>query len=548
MKYTVKILLFCSIILIAQCNSVPPVSDSIKSDLEKNFAGCNFKCISGDCNNGEGTVEIEGKCFFARYKYIGSFKNGKPNGMGASYFLGDKMYEGEFKNGLPHGNVKLILDEGIGFEGSFRYGIKHGYGVEYIYNNKKLVKSYTGLWLNGNQEGLHYSKTNWGDKVYINERNYKNGQWNGPAKEYYIKDSSLYKYVGNYENCIRHGKGKIYLVSFKPGKEIPNIECEYKNGKKHGEWIYYVINWDSAIGKNIVNFRRFYNEDQIVKTQEYLLLKKKDGNGNYLRDANDERIIVGSYIWTESLFKNGKMHGLSKRYNNNGNGSIEYLTPYVNGKIHGKAITYSNNGDFIAITDEYVNGKKHGKSISYDKNGHISDWGITYYENGIAVKEVSDFFKGIYKNDRRYKGTWYEYDDVSKKRYKKFTGYKTKDGKKGTEFYERSGTKKFVGTWKGDWIYNTGTMYTAKGQRINRRLPRWPFFQACVREGKRRNWFKRNLKEGWTGEKYVSLLCVMYYGNVNLMYNGLVSKEHFKKTVAGETFIKICPGASRSLY
>jgi len=64
-------------------------------------------CISGDCENGEGTyVNSDGS------SYKGRWKNGKPDGRGTKIDADGKKYTGQFINGKANGTGTLYNPDG----------------------------------------------------------------------------------------------------------------------------------------------------------------------------------------------------------------------------------------------------------------------------------------------------------------------------------------------------------------------------------------------------------------------------------------------------
>ena len=60
------------------------------------------QCISGDCKNGWGKMDMG----YATYE--GQFKNGKPDGSGTMDYGEGNKYQGEWKNGVEHGRGLLF--------------------------------------------------------------------------------------------------------------------------------------------------------------------------------------------------------------------------------------------------------------------------------------------------------------------------------------------------------------------------------------------------------------------------------------------------------
>ena len=121
------------------------------------FAGAAYaagECTEGDCQNGKGTTIsneiVNGEV--QKTKYVGEFKNGKPNGKGTMTFItngGIICYTGDFKNGFPDGQGEMKIVEGstaTTYVGQFKRGEYNGQGTL----TDSLGRKKSGLWKNGN--------------------------------------------------------------------------------------------------------------------------------------------------------------------------------------------------------------------------------------------------------------------------------------------------------------------------------------------------------------------------------------------------------------
>ncbi len=101
-------------------------------------------CISGNCNNGYGTLISENGD-----RYIGQFKNGQFNGYGKLDCIIGERYVGEFKNNEYYGEGTLTLKDGSKYIGNFVESDFNGLGT-YYYADGKIDR---GKWKNGEFAG-----------------------------------------------------------------------------------------------------------------------------------------------------------------------------------------------------------------------------------------------------------------------------------------------------------------------------------------------------------------------------------------------------------
>ena len=62
-------------------------------------------------------------------KYIGLTENGKPSGMGKSYYPDGRNYVGEWEDGGLHGQGIMTWSNGIRYEGEWKDGEQNGQGT-----------------------------------------------------------------------------------------------------------------------------------------------------------------------------------------------------------------------------------------------------------------------------------------------------------------------------------------------------------------------------------------------------------------------------------
>lgn len=114
-------------------------------------------CVSGDCNDGEGTLNYQ-----TGSQYVGEFQSGQRNGVGEytwpSQITKDgkvessetTSYVGRFRNGFKHGQGELKWRNGNIYTGDFTDNLIHGYGTK-VYADGR---TYEGNWEEGQREGF----------------------------------------------------------------------------------------------------------------------------------------------------------------------------------------------------------------------------------------------------------------------------------------------------------------------------------------------------------------------------------------------------------
>ena len=75
-------------------------------------------------------------------KYVGEYKDGKPNGQGTLTLSDGTKYVGEFKDEEFHGKGTLTRPDGGKYVGEFKEGKRHGQGTKTWSNGDKYVGEY----------------------------------------------------------------------------------------------------------------------------------------------------------------------------------------------------------------------------------------------------------------------------------------------------------------------------------------------------------------------------------------------------------------------
>lgn len=161
MKKFLLILLITPFALFAQQNDVASTDQG--ADTSNDTVVVTKQCITGNCNNGKGTMNYE------TGTYEGSWENGLRQGYGKYTWSNGDTYEGQWFNDERHGIGTYIWNDGSKYTGNYSHGIRSGYGV-YYYTNGTI---YEGTWQNNLKHGIanfyHKNSVNIGGKYINNE-------------------------------------------------------------------------------------------------------------------------------------------------------------------------------------------------------------------------------------------------------------------------------------------------------------------------------------------------------------------------------------------
>jgi antitoxin component YwqK of YwqJK toxin-antitoxin module len=237
--------------------------------------------------------------------HFGNWKNGIPHGFGIVYYPQNKMisYVGEKKNGLNHGQGTSYFPDGsLEYEGQWENGLP--------LNNEEIQRPVRPF--NSAPFELKSAKRKIVEVHDDEVRKKMKLTLNYPI----LKDLKLYRenigtaiispgelYVGEFQNQVPHGYGKVYNSEVFPDEKI--CEGQWSNGLLHGDGI-------------------FYHED-------------------------------GKTIVYQGEWENGEPFGKGTEYRPDG--TVAYCGEFENFMYHGTGTSYREDGKTIVYADEWENGE-----------------------------------------------------------------------------------------------------------------------------------------------------------------------------------------------
>ena len=261
--------------------------------------------------------------------YIGSYQDGKPEGVGSISIRDGRIYYGEFTNGLATGNGIITYKNGETYEGSVKNARPNGFGV-YIWSNEN---KYEGEWKNKKRHGKGVFTWSNGD-IY-------NGDWKKNKKHG----------IG----VLSYSNGNKYEGDFTKDERVGNGVFTFSNGKTHtGEWKF--------ARKGRMTYRNSVYEGRFVE-------KTRHGYG---------KMYFSDEIY-EGKFKNNLYHGLGTFVWADGG---KYEGEWKNGVKSGRGKHTDSCG--FTYMGEFLDDKYHGNGIIRDPSGNILREGI--FENGKLLE------------------------------------------------------------------------------------------------------------------------------------------------------------------
>ena len=303
------------------------------------------------------------------------------DGLITSYYSnGMKQQELEFREGAKHGKcIEYYQDGTLRARGIYEnrkpmnglflqnnpYGnsLDHG-SLEYFeYKNNKIVGGYT-TYTNSKQIAIESKFDSLNQQVIrtaydrsgnlIGEYSYDLGYKNQNGKEIYFHknhtQASTVNGIITYKNDLKDGEHIRYDTS---GQIL--IKGIYKEGKEYQGTFFLSSNAIGKYSNGVLEEATFYNN-------------------------NEEEIAKGFYKdnekWEGTFLENGAIHTYKKGIPN---GKVIYF--------------YDINSQKVSSIHHYIGEIRDGETIRYKENGEI-------------------ICKGIYKNNEKWEGNFYENDDV----------------------------------------------------------------------------------------------------------------------------------------
>ncbi len=287
-----------------------------------------------------------------------------PNGYNVFYFpSGKKSSEGNLKNGKPEGYWVTYFESGI----------------------KKSEGNRVNFKLDSNW--IFYTNKGYKQKeVY-----YVAGVKSGPVKQY--GDSGRLLSIDYFVKDTLHGIAERYYRNGKIKEYIP-----FENGVKEGTGRMLAHDDSRLIG--LTN----YVKGSIASVMHF---NRKDNAGRKQAKWMDFYKKTGK-LKRERAFKNDRLHGYTKYYNEKGR--LDSAVLFINGERQEESEElmvldvrkdYYNNGVVKSEGPYNLNGEKHGNFTIYDQNGNVI--GHEFYKRDILLE------KGEMDDQGRRQGPWEMY-------------------------------------------------------------------------------------------------------------------------------------------
>ena len=178
------------------------------------------------------------------------------------------------------------------------------------------------------------------------EVDYLNGEQTGIRTEYYENGNKKFS-ITRSENP----EGKLHSYYYENGN-LKSTEIYINKNDRDGKWLRYYSNGQIKSETEFIN-KEFFVQNCWKEDGTQIL---KDGTGLYIHENN---------YW----------EGFTQKCEQQ----------YLNYKRHGSQYTYNNN--VLSLYQEMKDGKCHGLTKSYDDDGNLKEEIV--YENGIKISQKS---------------------------------------------------------------------------------------------------------------------------------------------------------------
>ncbi|MBQ1697562.1 MAG: caspase family protein [Bacteroidales bacterium] len=468
----------------------------------------NAQCISGNCADGYGVYQND------KYRYVGFFDNGFPNGYGVMHLAEGDSYVGEFKdghfyrhgvycyaedgarviaywtNGHPEGPAEEILTSGksyrdyyvkgepmknppVNVKGTVYGDKKNGFSVTIFDDGSQ----YVGYNVDGKRNGWG-TLTKFDGSIYTGE--FKDDQFNGYGS-LTTPDGGLQegmwendRFVGELRNqigCVSGDCQNSYSVLIKNGDKYIG---EFKNGQPHGMGKYILADSTVYTGSVVMGRidgsgtliypksdkpkdpKRYFGEIQDGKPSGYGAMTYQNGDIYYGKFTRGEYDGQGVYIDKESKTKKSGLYY---------KGSFVKEIPETDfdlifGSKDGYGLRLTEGGRY---TGNLIGGEPSGAGMLETYNG-LSIYGE--FDEGMAngqgmcedAATGSRYIGQFRDNKMTGRGSMYYANGTKQKGY-------FKDGKLTQEVAEASGTSKPEVSWVMPQKYSeevTEGKYTVK--------------------------------------------------------------------------------------
>lgn len=368
------------------------------------------QCIEGNCFDGEGTFVYENG-----NRYVGLFRDGKPQGEGALYYPNGNRYLGPFANGKPHGKGVLIAADGSRRKGVWSYGdirIAEDQLAEWTSRGGGPTGCISGDCQDG--QGTYLSA---GGAIYVGQ--FHQGAIDGQGICYYPDGS---KYQGEWHNRYPQGYGT---------KTWPD-------GRQHtGRW---------ERGRPI-NEQGQYQLPAYPSTT--LAVQSGCLSGNCENGQGVYAYVDGSRY--EGYFFNGQPHGQGVFYYPNGD---IHRGQFVNGLPHGQGIR------------KFADGRQQGGQ--WDEGTYISLPSVQQPRKGcISGNCQNGYGTYIFKQGDRYTGTFRNgkpngHGQVTYLNGDRYEGRMVDGAFSGFGTYYEANVPKYRGQWDGGSFLGNTTVSPAQ--------------------------------------------------------------------------------------